>query len=185
MTDTHPENSDGEQSPEREQPLEEIQAQLDEHRRKHGGEDVVAPRSDDPTTYVSMDAVIERVFEHFDHVAGITVKHPLPTQPTSIDTLVTTNDAYTSGDVVNLYDSGRTYLLIENTDGERFAAPFEILATSTVPEVNVGAMQTAVFRAETGLGSESTTVGDGLERLRAKIGSSYDEILEMLHSETT
>lgn len=157
-------------------------------RRRNGEDrnDVIERLLDETIEEVPIETVIDDVFDHFDHVASIAVDHTQPEEPSSVQITVYTGDIfgfeYGCDENVPLYSSGRSRVVIESSDGERFTVPFHLIATSTGPSPEM-IERTPVYMSDNVLGAEPLSVEAGLDRLRSKLGKTTTEIRTMMYGE--
>lgn len=154
--------------------------------RRNEGEtriDVVERLLDETVVEVPIEDILTEALDHFDHVSGITVHLPFPERMSSLHVTVNTGDIDEHHVDGPLHYSGRHHASITNLDGERFVIPFTVVASVDGPSCMETIESTPVYVADSVVDADPLTLEDGLERLRRKVGKSFDEIREMLHTE--
>lgn len=117
---------------------------------------------------ISIEAIADDIFNHYDHVAGVAVKVTDNEQP-NLAQIVVSTDVPDFEHPSPLYRSGRYRLSVEN-DGEVLCSiPFIICAEPYGPQYDT-IRTTPIF-----VDGEIALV-DGIERLRNKIGKPHDEL---------
>lgn len=118
---------------------------------------------------VPIESVVDDIFAHYDHVAGIGVMVTDNENPSWAHIVVSTADVPDIEEPAPLYRSGRYRLTVGNAGDVQCSIPFLITAEPYGPMFETIGTTPIFIDGEIAL-------DDGLDRLRSKLGRSADEL---------
>lgn len=132
-------------------------------------DDIVTRLLDETIEEVSIETIVEEIFSHYEHIAGIAVELTDVEEPTMAHITVATADVATYEDPAGVFQSGRYRLVVEENGSHRCSLPFRVVAARDGLKYET-VSTTPLYHAD------ELSPADGIERFKEKLSRSLDEL---------